>query len=236
MTDRINLATTLAANEVLIAPSMLKCDYAHLNRDVALLESAGAKILHWDVMDGHFVPNLSYGAMLIKQLRDCTDLFFDTHLMISEPERYLDSYLDAGSDAITIHIEAVAEPTSLLRTIRQAGVAAGLALNPGTPVEQVMPFVAECDLLLVMSVEPGFGGQKFMPVALEKLKSFKSKLPEQVLLSIDGGIDQQTISAAAEAGANVFVAGSSIFVAEDYQSSLLELKSQAKQSCTSKCG
>ncbi len=175
----------------LIAPSMLKCDFANLHREVELLESAGAKLLHLDVMDGHFVPNLSYGPMVIRSLRAITKLPFEAHLMISEPGRYLDDYLDAGCNLVTFHIEAVPEPTGLLRRIRQGGAAAGLALNPGTPVEAVLPFIAECDLILVMSVEPGFGGQKFMPIALEKLRRLAPVAGKDRLLSIDGGIGRR---------------------------------------------
>jgi len=236
MSGRINFANLVAANGPIIAPSMLKCDYAHLDREVALLEAAGAEMLHWDVMDGHFVPNLSYGAMLIKSVRQRTDLFFDTHLMVSDPERYLDSFLDAGSDAITIHIEAVSEPVTALQTIRQAGVSAGLAINPETPTDAVISCLDHCDHVLVMSVNPGFGGQQFMPVALDKLRLLKTERPEHIVLSVDGGIDQDTILAAAEAGADVFVAGSSIFEARDYQSAMQELKSRAGLCRSSKCG
>lgn len=207
----------------LIAPSMLKCDFANLHREVELLESAGARLLHLDVMDGHFVPNLSYGPPVIKSLRASTSLPFDAHLMISDPGRYLDDYLDAGCDLITIHIEAVPETVSVLRRIREGGAAAGLALNPGTPVEAIIPFLAECDLVLVMSVEPGFGGQKFMPVSLDKLRRLAPLLGSDRLLSIDGGIGHETIPAAAAAGANQFVVGSAIFDTPDYRQAIENL-------------
>ena len=204
----------------LIAPSMLKCDFANLHREVELLESAGAKLLHLDVMDGHFVPNLSYGPPVIKSLRAITNLPFEAHLMISDPARYLDDFIDAGCNLLTIHIEAVPDPTGLLRRIREQGAAAGLALNPKTPVEAILPFIAECDLVLVMSVEPGFGGQKFMPAALEKLRQLGPHMGQERLLSVDGGIDLATIAAAAAAGANQFVAGSSIFDTSDYRQAI----------------
>ena len=207
----------------LIAPSMLKCDFANLQREVALLESAGARLLHLDVMDGHFVPNLSYGPVVISSLRDVTSLPFEAHLMISEPGRYIDSYLEAGCNLVTFHIEAVPEPTPLLRRIRQGGAAAGLALNPGTPVRAVQPFIAECDLILAMSVEPGFGGQKFMPVALEKLRELAPLMGNERLLSVDGGIDLETIPQAARAGARQFVVGSAIFEAVDYREAMNNL-------------
>jgi ribulose-phosphate 3-epimerase len=213
----------LLSGTPLIAPSMLKCDFANLHREVELLESAGAKLLHLDVMDGHFVPNLSYGAPVIKSLRAITKLPFDAHLMISDPARYLDDFLDAGCDLVTVHIEAVREPSELLRRIRQSGASAGLALNPGTPVEAVLPFLPECDLILVMSVEPGFGGQKFIPGVLDKVRRLAPQLGSDRLLSIDGGIDAETIPASAAAGANQFVAGSAIFDTTDYRQAIERL-------------
>ena len=142
---------------------MLKCDFGNLNSEIDRLDAAGSKWFHWDVMDGHFVPNLTYGAMVIQSVRSRTKGFFDAHLMISDPDKYLDDYIKAGCDAITIHIEAVPEPTALLKRIRSAGRQAGLAINPKTPASSVEPFLSLCDLVLIMSVEPGFGGQKFMP-------------------------------------------------------------------------
>ena len=202
---------------------MLKCDFGNLHREVELLESAGVKVLHLDVMDGHFVPNLSYGPMVIERLRSLTDLPFDAHLMISEPARYLDDYLKAGCDCLTVHVEAVPDPLPLLRRIRESGALAGLALNPGTPVEAVEPALPLCDLVLVMSVEPGFGGQTFIPSALDKLRRLSGMVEPETLLSIDGGIGPSTIGSAAEAGAHVFVAGSAIFDAGDYRSAVEEL-------------
>ena len=208
----------------IIAPSMLKCDYGNLRSEIERLEAANVRWLHWDVMDGHFVPNLSYGAMLIRSLRPCTKLFFDAHLMIADPGKYLDDFLQAGCDAITIHIEAVPEPTPLLRRIREAGRLAGLAINPGTPIARVEPFLSECDLVLLMSVEPGFGGQKFMPEVLEKARQLKPILAPGTLLSIDGGIGADTIASAAAAGCEVFVAGSAVFDEADYTSAVQNLE------------
>jgi len=213
----------LLSGTPLIAPSMLKCDFANLHREVELLESAGAKLLHLDVMDGHFVPNLSYGAPVIKSLRSITKLPFDAHLMISDPARYLDDFLNAGCDLVTFHIEAVPEPLELLRRIRTSGAGAGLALNPKTPVEAILPFISECDLILVMSVEPGFGGQAFIPGALEKIKQLAPVAGSDRLLSVDGGIDSATIPACAAAGATQFVAGSSIFDQSDYRRAIEQL-------------
>lgn len=213
----------------LIAPSMLKCDFGNLHREVQLLESAGAEVLHLDVMDGHFVPNLSYGPMVIKSLRPLTSLPFDAHLMISDPAKYLDDYLDAGCDLITIHIEAVPQPGTLLKRIREGGAGAGLAINPGTPVAAIQPWLSLCDLVLVMSVEPGFGGQKFMPIGLEKLRALRGQLDDRTILSVDGGIGPETISATAQAGATCFVTGSAIFDTDDYGGAIRRMAALAAE-------
>ena len=208
--------THWSAPPPIIAPSMLKCDYGDMLREVEQLDAAEAAWFHWDVMDGHFVPNLSYGAMVIQAIRPRTKAFFDAHLMISDPAKYLDGYLKAGCDAITFHIEAVPEPTVLLQRIRTAGRKAGLAINPKTPVSAIEPYLNDCDLVLTMSVEPGFGGQKFMPEVLDKVRRLKQLVGPQTLLSIDGGIAADTIAQSAAAGCQVFVAGSAIFDEPNY--------------------
>ncbi len=225
--SRDTLREKWRAEAPLIAPSMLKCDFGNLRREIGLLEAAGADLLHLDVMDGHFVPNLSYGPVVIERLRDLTSLPFDAHLMISEPDRYLDDYLQAGCDAITFHIEAVPEAAPLLRRIREAGVVAGIALNPGTPVSAVEPVIAECDEVLVMSVEPGFGGQEFQPAALDKVRALREVADDETLIAIDGGIGPETISPCAAAGVDLYVAGSAIFDSTDYQVAIDELRSLA---------
>lgn len=217
--NREDVIEHLRAAAPVIAPSMLKCDFGNLHREVERLSQAAAQVLHWDVMDGAFVPNLSYGAMVIDRVRPLTEMVFDAHLMIAEPDRYLDTYLDAGCDAVTFHVEAVPNPAALLNRIRSAGRIAGLAINPGTPVESILPFVGDCDLVLVMSVEPGFGGQAFMPEVLPKLTALREARSD-LLLSIDGGIAVPTISSAASAGADLFVAGSAIFDQSDYSDAI----------------
>lgn len=210
-----------------IAPSMLKCDFANLQREIALLEEGGAPLLHFDVMDGHFVPNLSYGPMVIRSLRSLTKLPFDAHLMISDPAPYLDEYLDAGCDCVTIHAECDGDVGALLGRIRSGGAAAGVAINPKTPVSSIEGVLSACDLVLVMSVEPGFGGQKFLPEVLEKLRDLRDRLGSERILSIDGGIGSSTIATAAQASADIFVAGSAVFDSPDYQTAITDLRTIA---------
>lgn len=225
--SRSDTLNRLRGRGPLIAPSMLKCDFGNLQQDVERLDAAGADVLHWDVMDAHFVPNLSYGAMVIERVRQATKLSFDAHLMISEPDRYLDDYIQAGCDAITFHAEAIADPAQLLRRIKEADIVAGLAINPGTPVSKIEPVLGECDLILVMSVEPGFGGQAFMPQVLPKVTQLRELGGSDLILSIDGGIAADTIESAATAGANLFVAGSAIFNADDYAAAIGNLRKLA---------
>jgi len=212
----------------IIAPSMLKCDFGHLRREIEALHAAGADVIHWDAMDGHFVPNLSYGAPVIASLREQTDAIFDAHLMIANPERYLTDYIKAGCDCITVHVEAVEDPAQTLRAIREADRVAGLAINPKTPVSAVSSLLEHCDLILVMSVEPGFGGQAFQPQALEKLQEIRSLAGGSAILSVDGGIGPDTIGPTAGAGANLFVVGSAIFDQDDYQRAISDLTRKAE--------
>lgn len=227
------IASLLRRQRPLIAPSMLKCDFGNMHREIELLEQGGAEILHLDVMDGHFVPNLTYGPVVIERIRQLTRLPFDTHLMITSPEQWIDSYVDAGCDAITIHLEATDDPAAALRQIRSHGLPAGLAVNPETPAEAVVPLLPECDNVLIMSVRPGFGGQAFQPESLEKLRFLKQAAgPEGPVFSIDGGIGKETIGQAAQAGATLFVAGSAIFDAADYGAAISELAGIAIASST----
>ncbi|QDT31323.1 ribulose-phosphate 3-epimerase [Thalassoglobus polymorphus] len=217
-----------------IAPSMLKCDFGNLDAEIQKLEAAGAATLHLDVMDGHFVPNLSYGPMVIERIRERTKLILDAHLMISDPEKYLDEYIRVGCDWITFHIEAVPEPTALLKKIRDAGRLAGIAINPGTPVDRIAKLKNQVDLVLVMSVEPGFGGQSFIPDAIQKVAEARSLFPSETLISIDGGIGPATIPDVAANGVDVYVAGSSIFDQPCYETAIREMTSIASSNSPSR--
>ena len=206
-----------------VLPSLLLCDFGNLEREVRELEAAGVQGYHLDVMDGQFVPNMSYGLPIVEAMRRLTDLPLDVHLMISNPVKYVRQFAEAGADLLTVHVEAVEDPRPVLEEIRTQGIGAGLAINPPTPIEKIEPALSMCDLVLVMSVMPGFGGQAFDAVALEKLRSLRSKLSDDVLLEVDGGVNEETISACGEAGAQLFVAGSAIFCKPDYTSALSKL-------------
>lgn len=215
-----------------VLPSLLLCDFGNLERDIRRLEEAGVRGLHLDVMDGHFVPNLTYGMPIVDAIRKLTDLPLDVHLMISEPAKYVRPFCDAGSDSLTIHIEAAPEPAQILRQIRDLGAAAGLALNPNTPVAAIEPYLPLCDLVLVMSVMPGFGGQSFDAVALEKLKYLSERIGPEQSLEVDGGVAMNTIGDCAAAGAQLFVVGSAIFGTPDYAASVAQLEEQARAALT----
>jgi ribulose-phosphate 3-epimerase len=205
-----------------VLPSLLLCDFGNLERELERLTAAGVEALHLDVMDGHFVPNLTYGMPIVAALRRLTDLPLDVHLMIERPERYVEAFYDAGADLITIHVEAVSDPRPVLARIRELGAGAGLALNPNTPLESVVECLDLCDLVLAMSVDAGFGGQKFNPVALDKLNRLRELAPH-ALLEVDGGVNEQTIAVCADAGAQLFVVGSAIFNHDDYQGAVEHL-------------
>lgn len=194
-----------------VLPSLLLCDFANLEREVRNLEEAGAKALHLDVMDGNFVPNLTYGMPIVEAVRRVTSLPIDVHLMIAEPHKYLRQFADSGSDTMTVHIEAVDDPAAVLREIRELDVVAGIALNPATPLSRIEGCLDEADLILVMSVPAGFGGQPFHEVALDKLRELRKRVRPEVLLEVDGGVADATIARCAQAGAELFVVGSGIF-------------------------
>jgi ribulose-phosphate 3-epimerase len=207
---------------------MLLCDFGHLEEEVRRLESAGVSALHLDVMDGHFVPNLTYGMPIVAAIRRLTDLPLDVHLMIADPGKYVDSFCEAGADILTIHAEARDDPVPVLQRIRSQGVAAGLAVNPGTPLEKIAGCYQACDMVLAMSVEPGFGGQSFNPAALGKLEELRQTISSDILLEIDGGVNDETIGSCAGSGAELLVVGSAIFRHQDYEQRVATLTNLAR--------
>ncbi len=228
--DRCAALAEQAARRPAILPSLLLCDFGNLEREVRALESAGVPALHLDVMDGHFVPNLTYGMPIVKALRELTELPLDVHLMIENPGRYVEVFRDAGADILTVHGEVLERPREVLQQIRSIGCAAGLAMNPSTPVSAIKDLLGECDLVLVMSVEPGFGGQAFDPVSLDKLREVRARAGRSVLVEVDGGINAENIGTCAAAGADLFVVGSAIFRSDDYADAIKRLSAAAASS------
>jgi ribulose-phosphate 3-epimerase len=201
-----------------IAPSILSADFAKLGDDIAMCEAGGADWIHIDVMDGRFVPNLTYGTKVIETVRKCTDLPLDVHLMVVEPENYFDDFSAAGASGMTIHAEAAPHLHRQLDRIRELGCRAGVALNPGTPLNAVTEILPELDLLLIMTVNPGFGAQQFIPYSIDKIRRARVLLDDarsDAALEVDGGINRVTIHSVWEAGADTFVAGNAIFAAKD---------------------
>ena len=197
-----------------IAPSLLAADFSNLQGEITRVEEAGANYLHLDVMDGHFVPNISFGAGVIGSLRPHTNLLFDVHLMISDPLRYVDDFIKAGADIVTFHYESVEDPMATFKAIKQKEIACGVAISPATPAEALIPFIGLADMLLVMTVEPGFGGQKLIPETLDKvrtLRRYAHRRGIKLMLEVDGGIGEDNATYCTEAGANVLVAGSALF-------------------------
>ena len=213
----LSVIDDLRAGVPLVAPSLLACDFAVLGEEIRRVEKAGAKLLHLDIMDGHFVPNMSFGIPVVEAVRRSTRLPLDVLLMISEPGRYARRFRDAGADMLTIHVETVSDPRPLLREIRSWGAAAGISLNPPTPVESLEPCLDDCDIVLVMSVMAGFGGQKFEPVALEKLRHVRALAGSKLLLSVDGGVNRETGASGAAAGADLLVTGAARFSHPPYE-------------------
>ncbi len=198
----------------ILSPSLLSIDFNHVEKNAKVLDEAGVKWFHLDVMDGIFVRNISFGPPVIKCIRKITDSFFDVHLMIVDPIRYIDAFKDAGSDMLTVHYEACKNLQDTIDHIKDSDLKAGVAINPDTPVSVLEPYIDKVDMVLIMSVNPGFGGQKFMPVALDKLKHVKEWADEKnpdLYIQVDGGITVDNVSAALDAGANVVVAGSAVF-------------------------
>ncbi len=208
--------------KIMLAPSLLSADFGRLAEEIRDVEKAGCDVIHIDVMDGHFVPNLTIGPLVVSAIHRVTELPLDVHLMIDAPSRYISEFRKAGADWITIHVEAEKDICGVLQAIRASGAKAGLSLRPKTPVETMLPYLPELDLVLVMSVEPGFGGQSFMPDMMEKVKVLRSKF--QGLISVDGGIGAGNASQALEAGADILVAGSSVFGKADRAKAILEFR------------
>lgn len=205
---------TIRTQGTLIAPSILNSDLTRIAASLCCLEEAGADFVHLDVMDGRFVPNITIGIPVVASIRAATRLPLDVHLMIDEPERYVQQFVEAGADIVTIHVEATRHPHRALQAIRESGVRAGLALNPGTPVAAAIELLPMCDLVLVMSVNPGFGGQTFIPTSLRRIREMRAAIDGgggATLLEVDGGISTRTAAAVVEAGADVLVAGTAVF-------------------------
>jgi ribulose-phosphate 3-epimerase len=212
------------ANQSNVLPSLLQCDFGRLADELAECQALGIEAVHWDVMDGAFVPNITYGGVVIESCRSRSDLYFDAHLMIARPDERLDDFLAAGCDGITIHVEGNFDKRATLRRIKDAGRVAGLCINPETPPETLTPYFDVIDLALVMSVQPGFGGQKFLPSALDKLRWLRRQGPSNLVLEVDGGINIQTAADAVAAGARWLVAGSAFFKAPDRAAFLADLR------------
>lgn len=224
--------TPVSGGPARIAPSLLGANFARLADEVAMCEAGGADWLHIDVMDGRFVPNLTFGAKVIQTVRKLTKLPLDVHLMVVQPENYFDDFAAAGANTLTIHVEAAPHLQRQLARIRELGCAAGVALNPATPVESVKEVIADLDLLLIMTVNPGFGGQSFIPQSVDKVARARAMLDaarSRAALEVDGGIARDTIASVREAGADTFVAGNAIFSAKDPRGEIGALRAACAQ-------
>jgi ribulose-phosphate 3-epimerase len=210
-----------------IAPSVLSADFARLGDEVAKVEGAGADMIHFDVMDGHFVPNLSIGVPVLESLRKVTRLPLDAHLMIENPERYVEVFVKAGANSVSVHAEVCKDIPAMAKRLHDLGARASVGINPETDVQRVLPFAEHLDMILIMSVHPGFGGQEFIPEALEKLRAVRRELDRRALkvdIEIDGGVKLDNIAEVKAAGANVFVSGSGIFGQGDYRKVVKEMR------------
>lgn len=223
----------MKSRPLVIAPSILSADFSRLGEEIRRVEKAGADWVHVDVMDGHFVPNLTIGPVVVHWLKKCTPLPLDVHLMIDSPEKYIPSFAKAGAWNITVHVEACLHPKDTLRMIKKLGCRAGMSVRPGTPIEKIRPYLKELDLVLVMTVEPGFGGQSFMPDMLAKVRWLREKVsafkpPKRPWIEVDGGINNDTAPLTVHAGANALVAGNAIFAAPHPATALKTLRHRAQ--------
>ena len=212
-------------SEIIVAPSILSSDFANLETEIKRLEKANADWVHIDVMDGHFVPNLTIGAPVVKALKRVTKLPLDVHLMIDNPEKYIKDFADAGSDIITIHYEATRNnAVEIAKTIKSLGIKSGISIKPKTKPEEIQNIINEFDLVLVMTVEPGFGGQKFMPDCADKIEELKSYIKNRAIIEVDGGINDETAKYCIQKGANAFVAGNYVFKSSDISLAIKSLR------------
>ncbi len=215
-----------------ISPSILSCDYGIMAQELKCMEDCGVELMHIDVMDGHFVPNITLGAPVVKCIKKYTTVPFDVHLMISNPIEYIEDFSKAGADLISFHIESDSPVKETIQKIKENGVKAAIAIKPGTPASLLMPYLDELSMVLVMTVEPGFGGQSFMCDMMDKVREIREEIRKRCLdidIEVDGGINAETIEIAAKAGANVFVSGSAIFSSDDRKATVAQYKERAER-------